>query len=44
MKEQKENKIKIQGHKPEVLQLLVRHAYAEKIKVTADNAQVSSEK
>nr|CAB3259996.1 kelch-like protein 24 [Phallusia mammillata] len=39
MKEEREGKVTIQGHKPEILEMLVRHAYAEPIKVTTSNAQ-----
>jgi len=40
MREEREGKVSIQGHKAEILEMLVRHAYAESIKVTTENAQV----
>nr|XP_009859378.1 kelch-like protein 24 isoform X1 [Ciona intestinalis]XP_009859379.1 kelch-like protein 24 isoform X2 [Ciona intestinalis] len=39
MKEGREGRVHIQGHKPEIVHMLVRHAYAEAIKVTTENAQ-----
>ena len=40
MREVKEGKVTIQGHKAETLDILVRYAYAESVTITPGNAQV----
>lgn len=40
MREGREHEVTIKGHKFEVVELLVKHAYAESIQIKEDNAQV----
>ena len=41
MKEELEGKVNIVGHRLEIMQMLVQHAYAQHVKITSENAQVS---